>query len=402
MPAMEAYQEEFLAALSCAVHGRQRLWTEETAHLLRLRTIRLAAQQCMLPLLAQAVLPAGEETEPFLRQAARGMTVEQAARTGEFLLLYRALDERGLRPAVMKGLICRSLYPEPEQRPSVDEDLLIAPEELPRYDAALSELGLRRLDPSAPLEGAEEVTYVSDERGLYLEFHTSPFSRGSSACGDCCRPLEGALERTVDLRVYGASVRALGETDHLLFLLCHAYKHFLYGGVGVRQLCDCALFAGRYGETIDWQRILSACRELSIAVFAAAIFRIGERHLGLTAPAAFSDIETDELPLLADCLSSGLYGANDPAHLHSSRMTLDAVAAARQGGRAHGRIASLFPPAGSIASSYPYLRRHPWLLPAAWTQRVWRYLKRRDTSPARTLSVGRERIELLRKYGIIP
>lgn len=35
----------------------------------------------------------------------------------------------------------------------------------------------------------------------------------------------------------------LAPTDHLLCLLCHAYKHFLYAGFGIRHVCDIGIFA---------------------------------------------------------------------------------------------------------------------------------------------------------------
>ena len=39
------------------------------------------------------------------------------------------------------------------------------------------------------------------------------------------------------------TIRILAPTDHLLCLLCHAYKHFLYAGFGIRHVCDIGIFA---------------------------------------------------------------------------------------------------------------------------------------------------------------
>ena len=45
------------------------------------------------------------------------------------------------------------------------------------------------------------------------------------------------------------------------------------------------------------------------------------------------------------------------------------------------------------------------MLPAAWIQRVFRYLFRRDRggsiNPSESIRIGKERTQLLREYGII-
>ncbi len=395
----------FLEALRCAIHGERVSW-EELPTERRRELLRLARAQSVTPLFAEAVCAcpafAGTDELRSLRENARQITVRQAARTAEFLLLLRELNGRGLRPQVMKGAVCRSLYPEPEQRPSIDEDLLILPGEYPVWHEALLACGLRLMKPEKPTEDADEVPYVDPARELYLELHMRLFSRDSEAYSDCNACLEGAQSRREKLCLYGETLDTLQATDHLLFLLCHAYKHLLHGGVGVRQICDLCLFAQRWGGEIDWARVRRSCGELRIETLAAAFFQIGERRLGISAPAAFAEIETDEEPLLRDCLRGGLYGANDLDRLHSANLTLDAVGAEKKGKRRRGALHALFLPASSLRDRYPFLRKRPWLLPAAWTMRLVGYLRSKTAvDPGRTLQIGQERIELLRQYRVL-
>ena len=42
----------------------------------------------------------------------------QTMKTSEFLQLYRFLAEAGIRPLVVKGIVCRELYPNPDYRAS--------------------------------------------------------------------------------------------------------------------------------------------------------------------------------------------------------------------------------------------------------------------------------------------
>ena len=115
---------------------------------------------------------------------------------------------------------------------------------------------------------------------------------------------------------------------------------------------------------------------------------------------AFADLSPEEEPLLHDCLTGGLYGADDPDRLHSSNLTLEAVSAERQGRRSKGAMRALFLPAESLAGRFPYLYKRPWLLPVAWTQRIWGYL-REKRAPSKTLQIGQERIKLLRRYRLL-
>ena len=55
---------------------------------------------------------------------------------------------------------------------------------------------------------------------------------------------------------------AMPPHEHFLYLLLHAYKHFIYSGVGIRQTCDIALWAQRYAGQIRWERLLEECRRV--------------------------------------------------------------------------------------------------------------------------------------------
>lgn len=405
MLAIDRVEALFLQALRCAVHGNGASFEKPLSQSEWDQLWILCSQQRVVPLVAQALFPGDAFSDlpgtwDAFRLDARKRTISQAARTADFLLLLDDLDRRGLRPAVLKGIVCRRLYQNPEQRVSNDEDLLIAQEELPAYHEALLACGLQRRDPEENPEGEYEVTYVDPERQLYLELHYELFDTTSESLGNCGRIFDGALARTTEISVYGQSIRTLQPTDHLLYMLCHAYKHLLFGGFGVRQICDICMFAQKEAADIDFERVRRDCTAVGIETLAAAVFRIGENFLDMPGPAAFADLDPDELPLLKDCLTGGLYGADDPDRVHSSRITLEAVAADKQGRRRHGLLRSLFPGAEYLRKTFPYLKEQPWLLPVAWGQRLLRYASDRRTSAGKSLAIGRERVELLRRYNL--
>ncbi len=102
--------------------------------------------------------------------------------------------------------------------------------------------------------------------------------------------------------------------------------------------------------------------------FAAALFAIGEKYLTFDPekahyPKVWQGICVDETDMLMDLLDSGIYGNANMSRKHSSNMTLDAVAADKNGKKAGNTVLkSLFPSAKKLEGRYPYLKKHPILL----------------------------------------
>ena len=323
-----------------------------------------------------------------------------------FLNLILDLRARGLEPLVVKGAICRALYPKPLLRTSVDDDLLIPADRAPAFHGALLELGLICDGSDSDPETAGELSYHRPDSPLYIELHKELFDRESPVFSGWNGYFSGAEDRSVPFQAQDVVLKTMCPTDHLLFLILHAFKHFLFSGFGLRIISDIALFAREYAGEIDFDAVCRACGELRCLPFAAASFRIAEKYLGIQAPAAFSAVEVDEGPLLEDVLEAGIHGQYID-RLHSANITLQTVAADRQGerGKKSGLRASLFPSARQLQGRYPFLKRRPWLLPAAWVRRIGAdALQRREGhqgSPTASLRIGRERVALLETYDII-
>lgn len=399
---MKAEDEQLLSFLGCALRNKPAEYTTAPSKQEWDRLFHAAWEHSVLPLIAESVWN-GPERLPHFVHYAKQLTIAQAEKTADFILLYDYLQSRCLSPRVMKGIILRNLYPNPELRPSADEDLLIRPEEFPQYHEAMLDYGLSLVNPDEDIEKAHEVAYQGKDKHLYIEVHKQPFPPESGAVGDLNALFDGVHDRHMTVTIYGQQFETLAPTDHLLYLICHAYKHFLHMGVGIRQVADMALFSNAYGEDIDWEHIYQACQSVHIETFTAALFQIAHKYLTMKAiPDAFAAIETDEQALLEDILSGGLYGTADIDRVHSANMTLNAVAAQKQGRRGSGVWHSLFPGAAYLQNHFPYAKKHPVLVPIAWAQRLGSYLVRTGTAnPAETIRIGQARIELLKQYKVI-
>lgn len=400
-----------LDALRCSMNNIHVEWSDTLTQNEWSSLVQEAQNHDILPLLTHAVnnSQAFSTTEKHfqfaIKEYSRRRVIYQASATAEFELLYLFLSERGLNPIVIKGIILRSLYPNPELRHSSDEDLLIKADEFPLYHQAMLDYGLTLVNPDEDIYQAYEVAYKNTKKHLYIELHKLLFSPESNAYADLNSLFECVQDWCISVMIYGQKFYTLSPTDHLLYLICHAFKHFLYSGVGIRQVADMVLFINTYEECIDWHHIFSACKSVHIDVFSAALLKIGYTHLNLNSkPSYFSEIQVDEEPLLIDIMTGGLYGTADMNRAHSSNMTLKAVSSQKRGHRRNGILYSLFPGKSYLQHRFIYAKKSPLLLPIAWLHRIIIYLKKSrksDISPGRSISIGNARIKLLEQYHII-
>lgn len=407
----------FLDALHAALLGETVTWTEPLTEETWVALVQLAQEQKVLPIIYEAVYAsvAARGTDPQLLAPVKRTVIRsvmaQAMRTEAFFKLYDALCAEGLTPLVVKGVVCRELYPKPDHRMSADEDILLPQDQLRRCHHALLAAGLKAEGDEDQTATAYETSFYSPDLLQHIELHSSLFPPESHAYGDLAALFDGAFDQSVERPVAEHTLRTLSHTDHMLFLLCHAFKHFLHSGFGVRQVCDIAMYANAFGAEIDWTRVVGACRSIRADRFAAALFGIGKTYLTLEPdrarlPKDWAASDVDSMPLLEDLLCSGVYGGASMSRRHSSRITLSAVSAAKRGGREHaGALKALFPSAADLEKRYPYLQGRHWLLPVAWTQRIAHYRKEvsrgRNNSAADAVRIGRERTALLKEYGIL-
>lgn len=364
----------------------------------------LANQQKLLPILfeaARATPAAGENAALFAvtKQQVIRQVLNQTVRSAEFADLYHKLRAAGLHPIVVKGQLCSRLYPLKDHRISADDDLLIPDGEFMACHEQLLTNGLTTDTPTDELATADEVSYTKDGSPLYIELHRHLFDSAEDAHDELNHFFTDINPVEMD------GFLAMPPHEHLLYLILHAYKHFVRSGIGARQFCDIGLWAREYHAEIDWRRLHDQCVSVHAATFAAAAFRIARDYLGIDFDLPMPrDASIDVEPLLHDSLCGGVYGSNDLTRLHSSTVTLNAVKASRTGEKS-SVLSTVFPKREYLERRYPYLKKRPYLLPVAWVQRLAHYASEKqsgaDSSASGSIKLAKERIELMKRYGIM-
>lgn len=365
----------------------------------------LASLHNLVPVVYDAAreLPEFSDAPVSLREKFRQTTIYQSStqflRTEMLFSVYDAFLENGLKPLLLKGLICRNLYKSPDLRVSCDEDLWIQKEDLEKYDNLLKGLGYQPdlEDLKEKLDEVQELTYSNGT--LSLEMHINPFGTENELRVRMNRLFDHSYEKSVRMEIQGHTIYTLNATEHFLFLFTHLFKHFLLGGVGIRQILDQLLFLETYRSEIDFERINDGISELHGQTFYAAILNLGVKYLGFTAIAA-PPLTKELEPLIDDLIESGCFGNHSKAQHYSAAYIL--AESTQEDTKRPGIITLLFPPASRIYYSYPFLIRRPWLLPAAWFLRFIKFgkeLMRSDKTLVNdSIRRGKKRISLIKKY----
>lgn len=418
---MNTVEMIFLKSVRCALSGEILKDADDISPSQWKSVFSMAQMHRVLPLVLDAVYSCpgvkaldGESGNLF-RKRAREIVLLQTMRTEKFLQIYDRLIDDGVSPILIKGLLCRSLYPNPDCRPSGDEDILICPQETEKAVGIISQMGMQAkdipYDHNLSADNVDEIAFYGTDNPLHLELHQRLFSSRSETFSAMNALFSRCFEDKITQTIHGRDIYTLSHTDNMLYMMLHCFKHFIHSGFGIRQVCDITLYANQYGHLIDWGKIMADCKAVRADAFQEAILKIAQKHLGLDAQAAglahwLPDMTADETPLLEDMLSAGVYGSSSLSRQHSSGFTLNAIAKSEKGAPVRaGLLHSVFPPRKIMEAKYPYLKNSPYLLPAAWADRIIKYRKETKSSltskPTDAVKIGKERVELMRYYGII-
>ena len=412
-----AISEKMLEALRCFLNGEKVMWEDGVSAEDWQMLFRLCQYHQILPMIYDTVYacPAfqtcPQETVQMIKTQVIRQVMVQSRKTEEFLQLYKKLLEQDLTPLVVKGLVCRELYREPDYRCSGDEDVLIPAEQFKACSEVFAAAGMEMLEPDQDPDEAGEVPFYKVGGLLHIELHKELFSSESEAYGDLNRLFDGVFERKIQDTIHGVPVYTMCHTDHLLYLILHAFKHFLHSGFGIRQVCDIVIYAEAFGKEIDWDDLMEKCKGIHADVFAASLFGIGKKELTFDPvkacyPESWSSVEVDGSDLLEDLLEGGVFGDSSMSRKHSSNITLQAVSEDKKGKKAGASLVqTLFPDRKYMERTYTYLKKYPFLLPAAWASRILNYLKESKSMSGNdameSIEIGNHRVDLMKKYKII-
>lgn len=366
--------------------------------------LKLASYHSILPLCYENLSSAqGFDSEKYkgLQTKIFSIVFAQTKRTANFKKIYQVLLDNGIKPLVLKGIICRNLYGEMcDHRPSGDEDILVKKEDYFKVEQILKENGYTPEEEitKKTLTGVQEVTF-KHPNGLNLEVHLNIIGTENHLRSKMNKFFENAFENAVSVEIDGQEYYTLNYSDNYIYLFYHLFKHFTTAGVGVRQLLDMLKFAEACESNFDWHRIYEAIESINAQKMYGDLIEIGNRYMGFSIENPYGEVHVERL--LDDMFSAGAYGNGNSEQMGSKVKVMSAIDSEGKS----SKLRMLFPSVESMREHYKVLYNYPYLLPVMWGVRIVRYTFRSKTGQTydvtKSEQIADEKIQLLRDYKII-
>ena len=347
-----------------------------------------------------------KEKEHFRLRAFR-MIVLQMNRTMALEDYYKDILDTGVKPLLVKGLVLRDCWPDGNMRISGDEDFLIRAEDYPGLKKFFLSRGFKQdKEEPGPDEGLpDEMGFFKRDEDVYYEVHRTLFSEKSAFFSRFNDVYEDAFSDAAYFQRENYYFYTLDPTRHLFFVLSHMLKHFVMGGVGIRQLIDILMFIRKYDQQIDRVRFKCLLQDFGLQVYWTNLMEIGRLYLGFEAAdyhmQLFKGIEPDPSEMLTDMLDAGIFGGTSIERMHSANITLESARIQGVPGRLRGIMRALFPGRAYMEQRYPSVKGKRWLMPAAYIRRFADYVSSRkmrkeaDSGEDSAFKIGMQRARLL-------
>lgn len=261
-------------------------------------------------LLPDRLRPAGRISERMgsfaLRLIQANMVMDKTAAS-----LASFLKRHGVDGVLLKGQGVARYYRIPQMRQSGDIDYYVGRKHYKKASALCRESAERDSGPCE--ESAQHLGFKMN--GITIELHRrasrmfSPFSNRRFQ-----KWTEEELEHSPARRMLtlgGEKVRLPSYDFDAVYIFYHAWRHFISGGIGLRQLCDWAMIFHSHGSDIDREKLEETVRRLGLTRGWALFASIAVRHLGVPEeqiPLYDRAYDEKSESILADIVAGGNFG----------------------------------------------------------------------------------------------
>ena len=350
---MESGERTLLAMMEKSLFGGECSLPEEE----QLAALEESRKQAVFCLAAQSASLTGEACDRIKKQS-----LSAIRRNMDILLQHQYLHElmtkAGIPYVVLKGAASAYYYPLPHQRMMGDVDFLVAGDDVER---------------AAELLKAEGFTPSDDHHGFHIAFHKERmnFELHFDPPGVPGGEVGGIIREYCADIISAAKTVKSGMTTfqnpepfhHGLVMLLHMKNHLLAEGIGLRHLCDWAVFVDRFSDSEFRALYEEKLKRVGLWHFAEVISLSAHLAIGLPYREFMGNDRDLALGLLADILSGGNFGRKKEGRPEEGLF----ISHYSEDGVPRSRVVRLFFAANRIVyNHWPIAQKVKLLLPFGW------------------------------------
>lgn len=195
--------------------------------------------------------------------------------------LVTFLRGHGIEGVMLKGQGVARYYRKPQMRQSGDIDFYVGKQQYKKASALCRD----KLTGSNGSGAESEQHFGFELNGIPVELH-----RVASRMFSPVRNMRfqkwtaGELEhspRRRSVAIGNADITLPSFDFDAIYIFYHAWRHFISGGIGLRQVCDWAMILHTHSDDIDQEKLAETIRRLGLTNGWKLFASIAVRHLGI-------------------------------------------------------------------------------------------------------------------------
>lgn len=313
------------------------------------------------------------------------------------VILHKWMEDAGVPYVVLKGCASAAFYPKPQLRTMGDVDFFVPEQFLDKAGAILEREGMTQRDGNR----TSHIEY--GKVGMDYELHFSLVGMPNGEVGKLIKKYTKDIFKSSSVQKVGNGfARMPSPFHHGIILLLHTCQHLTGEGVGLRHLCDWAVFANSFSDS-EFCTMFEAClKQIGLWRFAQILTRTSIKYLGADEKAWAQCDEYLADALIEDILSAGNFGRKDSATKSVESMLISRGKDNNQRSRMANQ---LIKHANELVyRRWPLSKKNKVLLPFGWIyyggRRVWREMtgKVKKTSIKHVIKCAEDRQALYRSF----
>ncbi len=313
--------------------------------------------------------------------------------------VHKVLTENNIPYVVLKGVASASYYKEPTLRMMGDIDILVSPDNIEKADKALKSIGFIT-NEALNCEG--HIAYKRRD-GLVCELHRSINGIPKNAAGEkISEYFADAFEKSIDYKMSNGCCVLPSKFHHGLILLLHTANHLTKEGVGLRHLCDWAVFVNSFSNDEFVATFEKPLKQTGLWRFAQLLTLCCIKYLGCDPKEWVGEVDDDLITgITVDILNGGNFGVKDADRYSQIKYITD-----RKKGETSqkGPIAQLFSSINQkTKKEFKFVNKSKFLLPIGWIFTVCKYfymviIGKRSIDGYSTINGAKKRTNIYSKF----
>lgn len=226
------------------------------------------------------------------------------------------MNSHGIPYCIFKGMASEFYYPNPKLRAMGDVDFAVPKERFEEASRLLAQEGFE-------MSAEEHICHRVFKKGrVHLELHFEPAGMPEGKSREIAEEYFADLfDGTSHDTLEGVSFRNPSRFHHGLVMLLHTYHHLLSEGIGLRHLCDWAVFVNSFTDEEFCEIFRERLERIGLWKFARVLSATARDRIGLPPREWIGNIDSGlTADLIQDIFEGGNFGKKDTSRVQEGAM----------------------------------------------------------------------------------